>query len=137
VIGNFLGKYGIPCSDRGADGELKLASFYSSWKICSAPGCLDFSHLHALTACFNQAKITAVIGNFFGKYGIPCFDRGADGELKLTSFYSSWKICSAPGCLDFSHLHALTACFLFPPPPDNVAKTCKISYQFCDSRRLN
>jgi hypothetical protein len=55
VISSFFESSSIPPSDRSADGELKFASFFSSWLICSALGCVRFSHLHALTACFGLA----------------------------------------------------------------------------------
>jgi len=58
-----------------------------------------------------------VINSFSKKYGIPRYDRGADGELKLASFCLSGRSCSAPGRLDLVQLHALTACNILPPPP--------------------
>jgi len=36
------------------------------------------------------------IRNFGENGSIPRFDRGMDGELKFTSFYSSWKTCPMP-----------------------------------------
>jgi len=41
----------IPRSDRGADDQLKLVSFYWSWMTCSAPEPDTFIHLHPLTGC--------------------------------------------------------------------------------------
>jgi len=48
VINNISKNCNIPRYDRGADGELKLASFCSSGLSCSAPGRLDLVHPHAL-----------------------------------------------------------------------------------------
>jgi hypothetical protein len=48
VIHKFTEDCGIPRSDHGMDGELKLASFGSSLKNCSMPGCAEIVHLHAL-----------------------------------------------------------------------------------------
>jgi len=45
--------YCQPRSDRGADGELKLASFCSSRVSYSAPGRLGFVYLHGLSAVYN------------------------------------------------------------------------------------
>jgi len=45
---NLSKKCYIPRYDRGADGEINLASFCSSGVRCSAPGRLEFVHPHAL-----------------------------------------------------------------------------------------
>jgi len=49
-----------------------------------------------------------VNNNFSKKCGIPRYDRGANGELKLASFGSSGIRCSAPGRFEFVQLHALS-----------------------------
>jgi len=53
VIYNLFKKCYIPPSDRSADGEINLASFYSSGVRCSALGRLDLVHLHALDGVHN------------------------------------------------------------------------------------
>jgi hypothetical protein len=45
---------------------------------------------------------------------IPPSDRSADGELKLTSFYSSWLPCPALGHDKFTHSHGYAV--LYVPP---------------------
>jgi len=49
VINNISKDCRIPRNYRGADGELKLASFCSSGIRCSAPGRFEFVQLHALS----------------------------------------------------------------------------------------
>jgi len=48
VINKFYKNCNILCYARGADGELKLASFCSSGILCSAPGRAEFVQLHVL-----------------------------------------------------------------------------------------
>jgi len=66
-----------------------------------------------------------VNNDFSKKCGIPRYDRGANGELKLASFGSSGIRCSAPGRLDLVHLHALSGVLLFAPPPFSSRYTNK------------
>ena len=73
---------------------------------CSAPGRADLVQLHALDGVQLEVKVLFVINDFSKKCGIPRYDRGADGELKLASFCSSWGTDSAPERLGFVHLHA-------------------------------
>ena len=58
-----------------------------------------------------------VINSFSKKYGIPRYDRGADGELKLASFCLSGRSCSAPGRLDLVQLQPLNGLLYIAPPP--------------------
>ncbi|WP_461247871.1 hypothetical protein [Treponema sp. R6D11] len=61
----------------------------------------------------NASLSTALLGDMIAlsKFSenccVPRYDRSANGELKLTSFGSSWKSLSALGCLGFIHPHAL------------------------------
>jgi hypothetical protein len=48
VINNFLKTVAYLALIAARNGELKLASFCSSWGNCSALGCAEFSRLHAL-----------------------------------------------------------------------------------------
>jgi len=53
VINMFYKNCNILRYARGADGELKLASFCLSGVLCFAPGRIEFVQLHALNGVLN------------------------------------------------------------------------------------
>jgi len=56
MISNFLKMPHTFAMTAARNGEINLASFCSSGVRCSAPGCDDLVHLHALTACFREVR---------------------------------------------------------------------------------
>jgi hypothetical protein len=89
VINNIFKKCGIPPSDRGADGELKPASFCSSGIRCRPQKMLKHLLLHS------------IMKDFIGALGVLNFSKDT---LRVLMF------AVAPGRAEFVHPHALTAC---------------------------
>jgi len=92
VINNISKNYRIPRYGPGALPHLKVRRIYSKWRFYLAPRCVALS-IHTPSACMIER-------------------RGADGGINPASFYSSWGNCSAPGRLEFVHLHALSGVLL-------------------------
>jgi len=89
VISNIFKKYRIPRYERGADGELKLASFCSSGARCRPQKMLKHLLLYS------------IMKDFIGALGVLNYSKDT---LRVLLF------AVAPGRLEFVHLHALTAC---------------------------
>jgi hypothetical protein len=93
AIKNFIENCCVPRSDRSADGELKLASFYSSEVSFRPQKMLKHLLLHS------------IITDFIGALGALNFSKDT---LRVP------EIAVAPGRLEFGHLHAFTACIGCP-----------------------
>ena len=94
AIRDLLENCYVPRSDRSADGELKLASFGSSWKSLRPQKMLK--HLLLLS----------IIKDFIGALGVLNFSKDT---LRVP------EIAVALGRLGFCHPQSLTDCRRLPP----------------------
>jgi hypothetical protein len=74
-----------------------------------------------LTACVWKWGIFVVIRNFVKTDIYLALTAARNGGINPASFCSSCWICTALGWLGFIHLHAWTACIVYPPPPNHLS----------------
>ncbi|GBU26692.1 hypothetical protein R84B8_00202 [Treponema sp. R8-4-B8] len=87
----------VPRSDRGADGAEKGTTKPCRWIMWHSVALKKIPMLYKCAEPFGEAV--------------------APGGINPASFCSSGVRCSAPGRLDFVHLHALNGVHDLPPPP--------------------
>ena len=102
MINNIYKKYRILRYDRGADGEINLASFCSSGVSCRPQKMLKHLQLHS------------IMKDFIGALGVLNYSKDT---LRVLLF------AVALGCLEFVHLQPLSGLHYITPPFDSPLHT--------------